>query len=87
MELGECGGSPCRPIAASFFIVLLSLVASLPAMAAPDTVIIAGPAGTLKSNDLAFWWTGKTATPDSCVKLMDLQIISALRLANTLSVW
>ena len=38
------------------------------AIAAPDTVIIAGPAGSLESDDFVFFWTGRTPTPDTYVK-------------------
>ncbi|MFC1716561.1 choice-of-anchor X domain-containing protein, partial [Candidatus Poribacteria bacterium] len=50
-----------------FLIGLLSFTPLLPVMAAPDTVIIAGPTGSLTTNDLAFWWTGKTTTPDTYI--------------------
>ena len=50
-----------------FLIGLLSFIPLVSAMAAPDTVIIAGPTGTLTSTDLAFWWTGTTASPDTYI--------------------
>jgi hypothetical protein len=46
--------------------ILFAVTAS--ALAAPDTMIIAGPAGSLESDDFVFFWTGRTPTPDTYVK-------------------
>lgn len=70
------GGSRSYCIVRSFLcfhvffisIGMLALMPLSPANAAPDTIIIAGPSGTLNSSDLAFWWTGKTTTTDTYIK-------------------
>ena len=46
----------------------LLLLTSLSAIAIPDTLIIAGPVGSLESDDFVFFWTGRTPTPDTYVK-------------------
>ncbi len=39
----------------------------------PDTIIVAGPSKSIKSNDVAIWWTGKVTSPDISGRLPSIK--------------
>ncbi|MGB9596515.1 MAG: hypothetical protein ACPL7B_09575, partial [Candidatus Poribacteria bacterium] len=50
-----------------------AILASISEGIQPDTIIVAGPSKSIKSNDVVIWWTGKVTSPDSSGRLPSIK--------------